>query len=82
MLTNRALLADKDFFSKTVTPPWTFPVLAIDGDHSMKGATSKSFQQIAPELNSVIATNCGHFVQEEQPDFLVRTLLEFLPEKL
>jgi pimeloyl-ACP methyl ester carboxylesterase/heme-degrading monooxygenase HmoA len=75
----RALLAGKDFFSKTVVPPWTFPVLAIDGDHSMKGLTSKSFERVAPKLRSVVAVDCGHFVQEEQPDFLVKTLLDFLP---
>ena len=74
----RALLAGKDFFSKTVAPPWTFPVLAIDGDHSMNGLTSKSFERVAPKLRSVIAVDCGHFVQEEQPDFLGKTLLDFL----
>lgn len=75
----RALLAGKDFFSKTVAPPWKFPVLAIDGDHSMNGLTLKSFERVAPNLRSVIAVDCGHFVQEEQPGFLMRTLLNFLP---
>lgn len=75
----RALLASKDFFSKTVAPPWTFPVLTIDGDHSMNGLTSRSFERVAPKQRSVIAVDCGHFVQEEQPDFLVKTLLDFLP---
>jgi pimeloyl-ACP methyl ester carboxylesterase len=75
----RALLAGKDFFSKTVLPPWTFPVFAIDGDHSMNGLTMKSFERVAPKLRSVIAVDCGHFVQEEQADFLVKTLLDFLP---
>jgi pimeloyl-ACP methyl ester carboxylesterase len=75
----RALLASKDFFSKTVAPPWTFPVLAIDGDHSLNGLTFKSFERVAPKLRSVIAVDCGHFVQEEQSDFLVKTLLDFLP---
>ena len=76
----RALLASKDFFSKTVAPPWTFPVLAIDGDHSMNGLTLKSFERVASKLRSVIAVDCGHFVQEEQPDFLMKTLLDFLPK--
>jgi pimeloyl-ACP methyl ester carboxylesterase/heme-degrading monooxygenase HmoA len=75
----RALLAGKDFFTKTVAPPWTFPVLAIDGDHSGNGRTAKSFERVAPKLKSVIALECGHFVQEEQPDFLTKTLLDFLP---
>lgn len=75
----RALLASKDFYSKAVAPPWTFPVLAIDGDHSMNGLTLKSFERVAPNLRSVIAVDSGHFVQEEQPDFLVKTLRDFLP---
>ncbi len=75
----RALVAGKDFFSKTVAPPWTFPVLAIDGDHSTNGLTAKSFERVAPQLRSVIAVDCGHFVQEEQPDFLLVTLFDFLP---
>jgi pimeloyl-ACP methyl ester carboxylesterase/heme-degrading monooxygenase HmoA len=75
----RALLAGKVFFANTVAPPWTFPVLAIDGDHSMNGLTANSFARIAPGLKSHIAPDCGHFVQEEQPEFLVRTLLDFLP---
>ena len=75
----RALLTGKDFFTKAVAPPWPFPVLAIDGDHSMKGLTSKSFETVAPQLESVIAVECGHFIQEEQPNFLVKTLLDFLP---
>lgn len=74
----RTLLTGKDFFSKTVAPPWTLPVLAIDGDHSMNGLTLKSFERVAPKLKSVIAVDCGHFVQEEQPEFLLKTLLDFL----
>lgn len=77
----RALLAGKAFFTQAVAPPWTFPVLAIDGDHSMKGLTAQSFARIAPGLKSLIAADCGHFVQEEQPEFLIKTLLDFLPTK-
>ena len=77
----RALLAGKDFFVNTVAPPWTFPVLAIDSEHTMNGLTAKSFERIAPGAKSVIAADCGHFVQEERPDFLLKTLLEFLPHE-
>jgi pimeloyl-ACP methyl ester carboxylesterase len=64
-----------------VAPPWTFPVLAIDSEHTMNGLTAKSFERIAPGTKSVIAANCGHFVQEEQPEFLLKTLLDFLPHE-
>jgi pimeloyl-ACP methyl ester carboxylesterase len=77
----RALLAGKNFFAKTVAPPWTFPVLAIDSDHTMNGLTAKSFERIAPGTKSVIVADCGHFVQEEQPEFLLKTLLDFLPQE-
>ena len=77
----RALLAGKDFFAKTVAPPWTFPVLAIDSEHTMNGLTAKSFERVAPGTKSVIAPDCGHFVQEEQPEFLIKTLLDFLPQE-
>jgi pimeloyl-ACP methyl ester carboxylesterase len=76
----RALLAGKEFFSKTVAPPLTFPVLAIDGDHSTNGLTAKSFERVTPKLRSVIAVDCGHFVQEEQPDFVLETLLNIFPQ--
>ncbi len=78
----RALLAGKDFFAKTVAPPWTFPVLAIDSQHTMNGLTAKSFERITRRTKSVIAADCGHFVQEEQPDSLLKTLLDFLPHVL
>jgi pimeloyl-ACP methyl ester carboxylesterase len=45
----------------------------------MNGLTLKSFERVAPKLRSVIAADCGHFVQEEQPDFLIKTLLNFFP---
>jgi pimeloyl-ACP methyl ester carboxylesterase len=77
----RALSGGKEFFSRIVEPPWPFPVLAIDGDHSENGLTAKSFERVAPELRSVIAVDCGHFVQEEQPQFLAKTLIEFLSRK-
>jgi pimeloyl-ACP methyl ester carboxylesterase/heme-degrading monooxygenase HmoA len=76
----RALDNSKEFFEKTVAPPWSFPVLAMDGDHSMSGLTARSFARIQPGLKSMLVPDSGHFVQEEQPDFLVRALLDFTSE--
>jgi pimeloyl-ACP methyl ester carboxylesterase/heme-degrading monooxygenase HmoA len=74
----RALARAKDFFASAVAPPWTFPVLALDGDHSSRGLTAQSFARIQPALKSALAPECGHFIQEEQPEFLVKELLAFL----
>lgn len=76
----RALGNAKEFFEMVVTPPWSFPVLALDGDHSMSGLTAESFARIQPGLKSMLVPESGHFVQEEQPDFLVRALLDFTSE--
>jgi pimeloyl-ACP methyl ester carboxylesterase len=76
----RALLAGREFFANTVAPPWTFPVLAVDSDHTMNGLTAESFARVSPGTKSVIAVDCGDFVQEEQPQFLIQTLLDFLPQ--
>lgn len=76
----RAVATSQEFFEETVAPPWRFPVLAIDGDHSMSNLTARSFARIQPGLKSMLARDSGHFVQEEQPDFLLRALLDFTSE--
>jgi pimeloyl-ACP methyl ester carboxylesterase len=43
----------------------------------LSGLTARSFERIQPRLKSMLAPDSGHFVQEEQPDFLVRALLDF-----
>jgi pimeloyl-ACP methyl ester carboxylesterase/heme-degrading monooxygenase HmoA len=75
----RALSGSMDFFRNSITPPWTFPILAIDGDHSVNGLTAKSFERVASQVKSVVVADCGHFVQEEQPEILLTELLKFLP---
>lgn len=73
----RALATSKDFFEKSVAAPWSFPVLAMDGDHSMRGLTAHSFARIQPALKHMLVPECGHFIQEEQPIFLAKELLAF-----
>jgi hypothetical protein len=46
----RALLAGKDFFSKTVEPPWTFPVLAIDGTTPRTASQRNRSSRAAAEI--------------------------------
>lgn len=74
----RALLKGKPFFQQTVCPPWNFPILALDGDHSMNGLTARSFEKISNNVKPVIVPECGHFVQEEQSDLFLKELRGFL----
>jgi pimeloyl-ACP methyl ester carboxylesterase len=73
----RALVDSRDFFEKTVAPPWSFPVLAMDGEKSLGGLTAQSFSRIQPALKRVLVPECGHFIQEEQPAFLTKELVAF-----
>ena len=77
----KAIAGSKQFFERMVDPPWNFPVLVLDGDHSMSGLTAKSFERIQPALKAVLVPDSGHFVQEEQPEFLVNTIFEFLKKR-
>ncbi|HEY3453177.1 MAG TPA: alpha/beta hydrolase [Bryobacteraceae bacterium] len=77
----RALATSKDFFEKTVAAPWSFPVLAMDGDRSMSGLTAQSFARIQPALKHLLVPECGHFIQEEQPAFLTKELLAFTADE-
>jgi pimeloyl-ACP methyl ester carboxylesterase len=73
----RALQKSSEFFLTNVRAPWTMPVLALDGDHGMQGATAKSFAKIVPGLQTGIVKDSGHFIQEEQPEVLAEVLLDF-----
>jgi hypothetical protein len=63
----RALQKSSEFFLTSVHAPWTMPVLALNGDHGMQGATAKSFAKIVPGLQTGMVKDSGHFIQEEQP---------------
>ncbi len=54
------------------------PVLAVGADHSFGEFTAKNARNVATHVESVIIEDCGHFVDEEQPEALAKVLLAFL----
>ena len=59
------------------------PVLALGGNKSFgRGMeTMESLQRVAENVVGGIIPNCGHWVAEEQPEFIARELLKFFSEK-
>ena len=56
----------------------TMPVLAVGADHSFGEFTAKNARNVATDVESVIIEDCGHFVNEEQPEALAKVLRTFL----
>ncbi len=65
---------DNAEFSKHKLP---IPVLAFGADHGMKENTIESFRSVADHVEGGIVTDCGHFVPEERPEFVIEQLLSF-----
>ena len=63
------------------------PVLAIGGGVSYPhgrgrgGDVEASMKRVATKVRGVVLPECGHFVPEEQPEAVVRLLLEFFSER-
>ena len=63
---NRALAANK----------FSFPVLAIGGEHGSTPNIGKDLLPIAPNTLGLVFP-CGHYVPEEEPERLIRELRAF-----
>jgi pimeloyl-ACP methyl ester carboxylesterase len=58
------------------------PVLALGGDKSFGRGTEciESLRRVAENVRGGLVKDCGHWIAEEQPDFLVEQLLGFFSE--
>jgi pimeloyl-ACP methyl ester carboxylesterase len=53
------------------------PVLALGGNGGMADNLRKLMQPRATHVEGGAIEDCGHYVVEEQPEVLARTLLDF-----
>jgi len=66
--------------NKNLLPKLKMPVLAIGGEHSrMKDAVYEQLEEAAERLIRDVAPHCGHFIPEENPDWLATRILAFIP---
>ena len=61
-------------YSKVKLP---MPVLALGGECSFGTVALDSMRMVATNVSGGIVSNSGHWIAEEQPDFLINQLLKF-----
>ncbi len=64
-------------FSKTKLP---MPVLALGGSSATGERLKKGMDSLALHVQGGSIEECGHYVMEEQPEFVARELLQFFKE--
>jgi pimeloyl-ACP methyl ester carboxylesterase len=73
----RAVLQDIDDHKIFGKKPLEMPVLTIGGEQGLGDLAYNLTKPLATHITNAIIPNCGHYIQEEQPEALVRTLLHF-----
>jgi pimeloyl-ACP methyl ester carboxylesterase len=58
----------------------TMPVLAYGGESSLGELTQQCMLQLAEDVTGGVIPNCGHWIAEENPEFVTATLQDFLAE--
>ena len=73
-------IADNEAIARAFKLP--MPVLALGGDRSWGRRTEvlESLRRVASDVRGGVIEECGHFMPEEQPERLLRRLLEFFAE--
>jgi pimeloyl-ACP methyl ester carboxylesterase len=59
----------------------TMPVLAIGADKSYGTAMADDLRYVATDVTSLVITNSGHWLMEEQPAATIAAIREFLEKK-
>jgi pimeloyl-ACP methyl ester carboxylesterase len=57
------------------------PVLAIGASHGLGSRPIDSMKAVAENVRGTVVENCGHFIPQEQPEYLVAQILDFLGEE-
>lgn len=63
-----------------MTSKLTMPVLAYGGDASLGEYTMQCMSQLAENVEGGVIPHSGHWIAEENPSFVLATLLDFLAE--
>jgi pimeloyl-ACP methyl ester carboxylesterase len=55
-------------------------VLALGGDRGFGQATLLSMRELADNVRGGVIEHCGHWIAEEQPEYLTEQLMAFFAE--
>ncbi|MGH9898104.1 MAG: alpha/beta fold hydrolase, partial [Pyrinomonadaceae bacterium] len=73
----RAFPEDELRFKQFMTTKLQMPVLALAGDKSIGMTEVEMAKELAINVRGGVAPNTGHWLPDENPDFLSRQLLAF-----
>ncbi|MFI8657912.1 alpha/beta fold hydrolase [Priestia megaterium] len=74
----RSLLEDGKYNQKYKEQKLNMPVLAYGGEFSTGDYLRQSLLPVANHVEGGSIPECGHYIAEEQPEFLIKVLTEFL----
>lgn len=57
------------------------PVLVLGGEQSFGPRVGATFQVVVGDVQAEVVPECGHYIPEEQPEYLAERLLAFLDEE-
>ena len=77
----RAIWDDVDHNRENAKHKLEMPVLALGGERGFGAATKISMEQLAHDVRGGVIERCGHWIAEEQPEHLIKQLLEFFGEE-
>lgn len=77
----RAFWTDVDHNKENAKTKLKMPVLALGGKYSFGKRTLTSMQALAEDVRGGEIDRCGHWISEEQPEYLVTQLLAFFGEE-
>ena len=66
----RAFTQDATWDTTTNTSPLTIPMGAMGGENSFGSFVAQSFGNVDSAVSTIIAPGSGHYIAEEDPDFL------------
>jgi pimeloyl-ACP methyl ester carboxylesterase len=65
--------------NKNLSPVLKMPVLAINGEHSrIKNAVYDQLKEASAQLIGDVAPTSGHYIPEENPDWLAKRMMKFI----
>lgn len=74
----RTLLKDGQYNRESVKTKLPMPVLTMGGEFNVGDRLYKSVVDLAENVRNIIAPHCGHWIVEEQPEFFIAEILNFL----
>jgi len=74
----RSILKEDQRIKTLLTQPIEIPILALGGASSTNDLLYQSLVPYVQNLSGIVVPDCGHFIPEEQPAFLIDALKNFL----